>query len=173
MTRRIASAEERALFEEVFKNTRPLKRPAAKRSAAKATKKNAAPMQAGLAIKPVRPSGIDGNTERDLRKGDMAPDARLDLHGLTESAAHRALATFLRGAQMRGARLLLIVTGKGARGDDTEPFDMGRPKRGVLKTMTPRWLKESEFAPLIADVRSAHRRHGGEGALYVYLRKRP
>ena len=98
------------------------------------------------------------------------PDARLDLHGMTENAAHRALATFLRGAQARGLRLLLVVTGKGKPASPDEPFDMGS-RRGVLKTMTPRWLAEPAFAPFIADVRSAHRKHGGDGAYYVYLRK--
>ncbi len=65
-----------------------------------------------------------------------------------------------------------MVTGKGAKDPaPDEPFDMERNARGVLKTMTPRWLAEPELAPLVADVRSAHRSHGGAGALYVYLRK--
>ena len=52
-----------------------------------------------------------------------------------------------------------------ARGQDRERT------RGVLKAMVPRWLQEPALVRLVADVRTAHRRHGGSGALYVYLRK--
>jgi DNA-nicking Smr family endonuclease len=171
MTRRATSADERALFEATFKDANALAKSAAKRAA---KPKSAAKSVPGAArVVPVAPSGIDGNTERGLRKGERAPDAKLDLHGMTEGAAHRALATFLRGAQVRGLRLLLVVTGKGKPDSPDEPFDMGGRRRGVLKAMTPRWLAEPAFAPFIADVRSAHRKHGGEGAYYVYLRKTP
>ena len=95
---------------------------------------------------------------------------KLDLHGLTENAAHRALCSFLQTAHKRGDRLVRVVTGKGARAPD-EPFDLKPRSRGVLKTMVPRWLGEPQFMRLIADTRYAHRRHGGDGALYVYLRK--
>src|SRR6185437_13882420 len=122
----------------------------------------------------VRPTGVDGRTAERLRKGAIEPDLRLDLHGLTEDAAHRALATFLRGAILRGARLALVVIGKGLKpsGDDA-PFDLelDRRTRGVLKAMVPRWLQEPDLVRFVADVRAAHRRHGGAGALYVYLRK--
>jgi DNA-nicking Smr family endonuclease len=82
----------------------------------------------------------------------------------------------LRGARSRKLRLVLIVTGKGeSRPGRTEeaPFDLGLDMRmrGVLRMMTPRWLREPGIDELIADVREAHRRHGGSGALYVYLRK--
>jgi DNA-nicking Smr family endonuclease len=164
MTRRRVSDDERALFEDAFNGTIPLKKPIPKKAVAKPAPKIAAP--------PPQFSGIDGGTDRGLRKGALAPDARLDLHGMTESAAHRALVTFVRGAGGRGLRLLLIVTGKGAADPPDAPFDLGARKRGVLKTMTPRWLRESELAPFVADIRAAHRRHGGNGALYVYLRKR-
>ena len=95
---------------------------------------------------------------------------------MTENVAHRALATFLRGAASRGLRLVIIVTGKGARAAaPDEPFDLEREtsRRGVLKTMTPRWLREPDLAPFIAEMRPAHRSHGGDGALYIYLRKAP
>lgn len=106
-----------------------------------------------------KPTGLDGATEKKLEKGEIAPAAKLDLHGLTEAAAHGTLLTFLAAAHRRGDRLVLIVTGKGEAG------------RGVLKQMVPRWLDEAPMAKLIADKRWAHKRHGGEGALYVYLRK--
>ncbi|HEY5338292.1 MAG TPA: Smr/MutS family protein [Rhizomicrobium sp.] len=169
MTRRRAvSAEERTLFETAFRETIPLVPPKAK-----AAKPDAA--KAGPQPKPPKYSGLDGNTADRLRKGDLKPQASLDLHGLTESAAHRALATFLRGACARGLRLVIVVTGKGAKpAAPDEPFDLEKEsrRRGVLRTMTPRWLGEPDLAPFIADVRSAHRSHGGSGALYVYLRKK-
>src|ERR1051326_7234268 len=93
---------------------------------------------------------------------------------MTEAAAHGAVVTFLRNAAAQGARLVLIVTGKGLKPSaPDEPFDLelDRRTRGVLKAMVPRWLQEPELARLVADVRTAHRRHGGSGALYVYLRK--
>jgi DNA-nicking Smr family endonuclease len=105
------------------------------------------------------PAGLDGNTKKKLEKGEIAPTAKLDLHGLTEAAAHGSLLTFLAAAHRRGDRLVLVVTGKGDTG------------RGVLKQMVPRWLDEAPMAKIIVDKRWAHRRHGGEGALYVYLRK--
>jgi DNA-nicking Smr family endonuclease len=125
---------------------------------------------------PPRPrlTGIDGRTAEKLRKGALEPDATLDLHGLTEDAAHRTLSAFVQNAAARGVRLLLVVTGKGLKqGAPDEPFDLEleRRTRGILRLMTPRWLREPELVRFVADVRTAHRRHGGSGALYVYLRK--
>ena len=108
-----------------------------------------------------------------LRRGLLEPEAKLDLHGLTENAAHRALLLFLKGAQQRRHKLVLVVTGKGKKMAADSPFDMELQERsrGVLKAAVPRWLREPEFAGLLAGTRSAHRRHGGDGAIYVYLRK--
>ncbi|HEY4941088.1 MAG TPA: Smr/MutS family protein [Rhizomicrobium sp.] len=168
MSRRKTTDEERELFRQSFVETIPigaavLKPPASKR---------AKPPVAGE-------TGLDGRTDERLRRGTLAPDARLDLHGLTEREAHNSLLLFLRTAQMRACKLVLVVTGKGARRDAVAttapdaPFDMElhtRP-RGVLKSAVPRWLKEREFAGLVAGTRDAHRKHGGEGAIYIYLRK--
>jgi DNA-nicking Smr family endonuclease len=165
--RRKTTDEERALFHEAFKEARPMK-PAAKAASKKAAK-----------IEPAAPKrftgGLDGNTADRLRKGAMEPDRRIDLHGMTEASAHRALLTFLRGTQRAGMKLALVITGKGARkADPFAPFDMEQEMRarGVLKSVVPRWFREPEFAALIADYRSAHVRHGGSGALYVYLKKK-
>jgi DNA-nicking Smr family endonuclease len=173
MTRRKreASEEEVTLFRETFRDVRPYKAPAPKKTAAKAEK-------ASVESKPPPPRplqpGLDGRTAERLRRGQLEPQSRLDLHGMTEAVAHSALASFLHRAHAQGARLVLVVTGKGLKPQaDHEPFDLelhGR-SRGVLKMMVPRWLKEATLAPLVADVQSAHRRHGGGGALYVYLRK--
>jgi|SRR5271154_5201167 len=173
MTRRKreTSEEEVALFRETFRDVRPYKAPSPKKPAAKAEKAASEPkvlQQRSLQ------SGLDGRTAERLRRGQLEPDSRLDLHGMTEAAAHRALSSFLHMAHARGGRLVLVVTGKGLKPPaDHEPFDLelhGRA-RGVLKMMVPRWLQEATLAPLVADVRAAHRRHGGAGALYVYLRK--
>ncbi len=167
---RAPSAEERELFEAAFKDVTPLRvQPPAKPT----------PLKPMLPAPPPptrrnQPSGLDGRTAERLKRGALTPEARLDLHGMTETAAHRALTTFVRGASVRGLRLVIVVTGKGAKPTaPDEPFDLelDRRTRGVLKTMTPRWLGEPALADLVADVRSAHRKHGGTGALYVYLRK--
>jgi DNA-nicking Smr family endonuclease len=167
--KRAATDEERALFEAVLQGADPSEpAPAKPEPSAEAT---AAPK---LPPRRIRPSGVDGRTAERLRKGAIEPDAKLDLHGLTEDAAHRALVTFLRGAIASGARLALVVTGKGLQPSaPDEPFDLelDRRTRGVLKTMVPRWLQEPGLVRFVADVRTAHRRHGGAGALYVYLRK--
>jgi DNA-nicking Smr family endonuclease len=158
--KRHTTDEERELFHAVLsgKALQRKVRPQPKTSHAKPSIRNA----------PAVPTGVDGRTGERLKRGTIAPDSKLDLHGLTENAAHRALWSFLQTAHRRGDRLVLIVTGKGARVSN-ETFDQG--SRGVLKTMVPRWLAEPQFARLIADLRGAHRRHGGEGALYIYLRK--
>jgi DNA-nicking Smr family endonuclease len=160
MTRRRTTDEERELFKAVVSG--------------KALHKKSLPHPKSPKPKPVEKKslagGVDGRTAERLRRGTVAPDAKLDLHGLTESAAHRALSAFLQAAHRRGDRLVLVVTGKGARTAD-ELLSLEPRSRGVLKTMVPRWLGEPQFTRLIADMRGAHRRHGGDGALYVYLRK--
>ena len=114
---------------------------------------------------------IDGHTVEKLKRGELQPKARIDLHGMTEAAAHAALLSFLAGAQARGIRLALVVTGVGNPRSEEDAAWM-RSRHGVLKQMVPRWLNEKEFAALAVGTAPAHIRHGGEGALYVYLRKR-
>jgi len=156
--KRTTSDDERKLFEQTFKEGRPIQRAAPKKSA---TQKS----------KTVGPSGINGATQERLRRGLMEPDARIDLHGMTQAAAHRTLFTWLKSAHKSGHRLVLVITGKGnPKNDENAPW-MTSP-HGVLKQMVPRWLNEAELAALIASVRPAHAKHGGGGALYVYLRKK-
>jgi DNA-nicking Smr family endonuclease len=174
---RLPSTEEHALFVETLKDAKLLaKRKAAVPKTAPKKRTPVVPPEPSAPPQPPRKpaAGLDGNTADRLRRGELDPQARLDLHGMTESTAHRALITFLRGASARGLRLVLVVTGKGGKPLAPDaPFDLeldGRA-RGVLKSMTPRWLAEPELAGFVADVRLSHRRHGGAGALYVYLRK--
>jgi DNA-nicking Smr family endonuclease len=164
---RTASAEERILFEQSIRNAQIIVPLAGADAAAKPARK------AVKAAAPAGPGGLDGRTALRLRRGLLEPDGRLDLHGYTEQAAHRALIRFLRGARAGGHRLVLIVTGKGGVSPPDAPFEMdyGGTRRGVLKNAVPRWLAEPALAPLVAGTAPAHRRHGGAGALYVYLRK--
>jgi DNA-nicking Smr family endonuclease len=100
-----------------------------------------------------------------LARGVDEIDARIDLHGRTQSEAHAALLAFLRHAQVRGAKFVLVITGKGARaGDDWS-------ERGVLKRQVPLWLKLPEFRAYVVGFEDAHVGHGGQGALYVRLRR--
>jgi len=98
-----------------------------------------------------------------VARGKDEIDGRLDLHGLTQSEAHAALLRFLRTASSRGARLVLVITGKGARAAEGE--------RGVLKRQVPQWLGLPEFRALVIGFEDAHIAHGGEGALYVRVRR--
>jgi DNA-nicking Smr family endonuclease len=106
---------------------------------------------------PGRPAGLDKRSAQRLRRGQTPVEARLDLHGLTQAEAHRALNAFLAAAQAAGKRCALVITGKGGE--------------GVLKRMVPLWLAEAPNRPRVLAIEPAQPRHGGEGALYVLLRK--
>jgi DNA-nicking Smr family endonuclease len=168
MKKRRASEEEIKLFKAVIDGARPAHAPPRAKIKPPAKIKVKAARAAKI---PARAAGLNASLENRLRRGALAPQARLDLHGLTEAAAYRALLPFLCAAQRKGAHLVLIITGKGAPPAPDAPFDLSSERRGVLKSAVPRWLGEAPFAALIAAVRPAHRRHGAGGALYVYLRK--
>jgi DNA-nicking Smr family endonuclease len=102
-----------------------------------------------------------------LGRGTEAIDAKLDLHGMTQARAHDALLGFLRSSQARGARTVLVITGKGAR----ESGGDGYGDRGVLRRQVPMWLRLPEFRVHVVGIEQAGIGHGGEGALYVRLRK--
>jgi DNA-nicking Smr family endonuclease len=106
---------------------------------------------------------LDRKLKRRLARGTVEIDARLDLHGKTQAQAHSALLRFLHRAQGDGARFVLVITGKGMRDDGGE--------RGVLKRQVPLWLKLPEFRACVVGFEDAHTGHGGEGALYVRIRK--
>ena len=108
---------------------------------------------------PTSPGRIDDVTARKLRKGRLEIDARIDLHGMSEFEAHERLYRFLVNAKADGCRLVLVITGKGARSG------------GILRNTVPRWLGEAGFRALVSGCRPAHLVHGGEGALYVRMRR--
>jgi DNA-nicking Smr family endonuclease len=110
-------------------------------------------------VQPGRTAGLDKRSAQRLRRGQTAIEARLDLHGHTQSEAHHALNTFIASQQAAGRRCLLIITGKGGHGE------------GVLRQALPRWLAEAPNAGRILAIEQAQPRDGGGGAFYVLLRK--
>jgi DNA-nicking Smr family endonuclease len=110
---------------------------------------------------------FDRRSKQRLARGRDAIDARIDLHGMTQTQAHQALASFLRRAQSDGAKTVLVVTGKGASKNEGD----GYVARGVLRRQVPLWLALPEFRPLIVGFDEAHVSHGGQGAIYVRLRR--
>ena len=111
------------------------------------------------------PLTMDRKAFQRLKRGKLEPEARLDLHGMTAERAHAALNQFIAASAAGGLRCVLVVTGKGgdARGGRGE---------GVLRRDTPRWLAVAPLCAMVIGVFEAHQRHGGGGALYVYLRRR-
>jgi DNA-nicking Smr family endonuclease len=172
------SEEERALWESVAKQVKPLrKRHRVKPPAASvATEPSAAPKPASsprhaapprIVIPPKPeppPLAPIGRRERShLSRGRKEIDARLDLHGMTQTRAHRALFDFLQRAHHDGLTFVLVITGKGKVGAESE--------RGVLRRQVPQWLGLPEFRSLVVGFEEAHIGHGGEGALYVRVRR--
>lgn len=109
--------------------------------------------------------GLDRNTARRLARGQRRPDAVLDLHGMTADRAHAALNRFIHDSANAGLRCVLVVTGKGRSEDGGYRGD------GLLRRETPRWLGVQPLASRVVGVFEAHPRHGGAGALYVYLKR--
>lgn len=111
-------------------------------------------------------SPLTRRMKRNVARGKEQIDARLDLHGLTQHEAHDTLLRFLRSASARDARLVLVITGKGKRiGGD------GERERGVLRRQVPQWLGLPEFRAVVLGFEDAAIAHGGEGALYVRVRR--
>ena len=177
--KRALSEEERALWEGVAKEIKPLrKKPrSGKTEAASAEVETTAAAKAAMppnplpsakipqATKPIVPPLAPlGRRERaQLSRGRKDIDARLDLHGMTQARAHRALFGFLQRAHSDGLTFVLVITGKGRAGVD--------PDRGVLRRQVPQWLALPEFRALVVGFEEAHVGHGGEGALYVRIRR--
>ena len=134
--------------------------PAAPGPAAKPAEKRSTP--------PLAP--IERRLKRELARGKAPVDGALDLHGMNQAEAHQALRGFLRHSQARGAKLVVVVTGKGGPIDALSPLGQ---ERGVLRRLAPLWLREPDLRPLVLGFEEAGRPHGGSGALYVRLRRKP
>jgi DNA-nicking Smr family endonuclease len=174
--RRALSEEDRELWDLVAKQVKPLRKH-------RATKVHAAPRaeplppapvgQPAPPAKPVAPAprvlkpsvpplAPLGKRERTkLSRGRSEIEARLDLHGMTQMRAHRALSGFLQRAHHDGLTFVLVITGKGRSGGES----------GVLRRQVPEWLSLPEFRAFVVGFEEAGVGHGGEGALYVRIRR--
>jgi DNA-nicking Smr family endonuclease len=173
--KRSLSEEERKLWESVAKQVRPLRKlpRLARRHPVEAETPSVAPAAPLRAPSPVKiapppkpqapPLAPIGRRDRaKLSRGKQEIDARIDLHGMTQTRAHRALFGFLQRAHHEGFTFVLVITGKGKLGDS---------ERGVLRRQVPQWLALPEFRALVVGFEEAHIGHGGEGALYVRVRR--
>lgn len=194
MSRRRVRADELDLWQRVMRETDPLhKRPAKdaenvrSKSPAKPETRASEPLpkfDLGQAAMPQTETHYFSRTTSDrlkadqlrmdskafgrLKRGKLVPEARIDLHGMTLEQAHPVLVRFILTSQSRGLRLVLVITGKGMRED---PYDPMPRRRGVLKTQVPQWLRMPPVSQAVLQISEAHRRHGGEGAYYIYLRR--
>lgn len=181
MTRKLTS-DERALWDELRRSVRPLHRarpkpapaaapPVASETAGppKAPKKvaranGAAALPKPAAAPPVQPlAPLETRARRRLDRGLVEIDDRIDLHGMVQERAFHALIAFLRRAQARGDRIVLVITGRGRASESG---------RGILREAVPGWLARPDMRPFVVGFEEAGRRHGGAGALYVRIRRR-
>ncbi|EKS30199.1 MAG: Smr/MutS family protein [Afipia felis] len=184
--RRALDSEERALWETVTKQIKPLRRrpktktealeiavqaneeAAAEKTTAGSVRSSAPAKQITVASRPKNappPLVALGRRERShLARGRKEIEARLDLHGMTQARAHRALIGFLSRASEDGLTFVLVITGKGRSG-------ALESERGVLRRQVPEWLGLPEFRSLVVGFEEASIGHGGAGALYVRLRR--
>lgn len=174
---KLLSEAEIALWRQVARTVKPLPgRPALepepeRKATAPLTSETAAaaaPAARPPAAKPTQPplAPLERRLLTQLRRGRQSVEAVIDLHGMRQDEAHAALRGFLRLQQLRGAKLVLVVTGKGAAGE----FSFGE-ERGVLRRNVPHWLRLPDLRPLVVGFDEAEQRHGGSGALYIRLRR--
>lgn len=177
MSRRTLSAEERELWNSVAKQAKPLRKrvkriekiePVVAPPTVASLVKIIAPKP--VAAKPRAPpqppalAHFDRRERAKIARGRREIDARIDLHGMTQARAHRALLNFLQREADNGARLALVITGKGKATSPDTP-------RGVLRRLVPEWLALPEFRAFVVSFEEAAIGHGGEGALYVRIRR--
>jgi DNA-nicking Smr family endonuclease len=168
-SRRLSDTE-RVLWREVTRGIQPL-RPLVAEDAEAESEKMVSPPP--IPPRPAKPqpqkpqnhslpslAPLGRRAKQRVARGRDTIDGRLDLHGLTQSEAHGVLLRFLQTAQTRGAKLVIVITGKGRGGEG-----------GVLKRQVPMWLALPEFRALVVGFEEAHQRHGGEGALYLRVRR--
>lgn len=176
MARRHLSPDEAALWTALTRSVRPI-RPHGRVMPALPTQPVAVTVKTGL-MPPQRPTPapapirtpaaiLDSGWEKRIRGGTISPDMSIDLHGHSLSAAHARLNQAIASALARDARVLLVVTGKPPK----SAVDSAS-RRGAIRAEIGHWLETSPYADRIASVRIAHPRHGGDGALYLVLRRK-
>ena len=190
------SDEERALWEHSARDLKPLRGkkprvhgahdaepPSGRAPEQKKAASDAAPRASTrVPAPPPKPAqapplaALDRRKARHIGSGRIEVEARIDLHGLRQSEAHSTLRRFLMEAHAKGRRWVLVITGKGGpqrRGAAADDVGYGgEEERGVLRRNVPRWLAEPELRAIVVGFTEAAVRHGGEGALYVQLRRR-
>lgn len=119
-------------------------------------------------LKPL--TALDVKTRRRMRQGGQEVEARIDLHGMRQDAAHAALRDFIIRSHNSGLRMVLVITGKGK--PEAESFNSAGDSSGVLRRAAPLWLADPSLRMLVSGYGVAERVHGGEGALYVRIRRR-
>jgi DNA-nicking Smr family endonuclease len=167
--------DERALWQKVVATVRPLHPQSAEPApdlvlSELEVPRPSRPMPAPLKVAAAKPKPspgvtLDGTWDRRLSRGLVQPDLTVDLHGHNLNTAYGVLDSRLEQAVATGARLLLLITGKPPEGDRWPV------KRGAIRAAVGDWLAASRHAGHIAAVRGAHPRHGGQGALYIVLRR--
>jgi DNA-nicking Smr family endonuclease len=181
------TADEEALWDHVTKDVEPVRGkrqvPAApaghdramvrRLAAAKTPSDRPKPAPKAARSTPV-PVPLDRRSARRIASGRAEIDASIDLHGMRQSEAHRTLSRFLSRCRADGCRTVLVITGKGGTQRKAPgPGDaFGPGERGVLKSNVPRWLAEPDLSAIVIGFTTAHARHGGDGALYVTLRRK-
>jgi DNA-nicking Smr family endonuclease len=176
MTGRKLSPEEQGLWHQVATTIKPIKgRKLLAMPVTVLAKLGAQPLKAAPPVSPKRPltqartmgDSLDGAWERKLAKGLVHTDMTIDLHGETQSTAHRRLEAGLAHAMHRQARVVLLITGRPARDNPRLP----PTSRGVIRASVIDWIKASSYAGRVAAIRNASPRHGGLGAFYIILRQ--
>lgn len=109
----------------------------------------------------VGPEAIEPRRKHRIARERDPIGAHIDLHGMDQAQARPLLMRFVREAQDDGLRAVLVITGKGLLGD------------GILRRRVPEWLADPSLRDVVAGISEAHRRHGGEGALYIALKRKP
>lgn len=163
-----AGGDDQALWDHVTHDVRPLKGqkniPASSGKKGPAPRKKSVPVTDSVAVKagPRQPGDqeVDRRTDQKLKRGQFPIDIKLDLHGLTQTAAHDRLVKVLKRGQAQGARCVLVITGKG-RGEG----------QGVLRRKVPEWLRDESLLTVVLRFHTAQPEHGGDGALYVLLKR--
>lgn len=112
---------------------------------------------------------MDNKSYGRMRRGKLPVEGRIDLHGLTLAEAQPRLISFVLASHAAGRRLVLVITGKGRDQDTGDPIPL---RRGILRHQVPQWLGSGQLRACVLQVSEAHRRHGGSGAFYVYLRRK-